>query len=106
MTGATKPRLAVVLMMILTLGMALGLPAEDVLDATYDESEALPCDGTPLFSIMMSPVAARTTQELLRSLRPKPGASLLVVRACARDADANRSANAGVSLAGLCTLLC
>jgi hypothetical protein len=106
MTGATKPRLAVVLLMILTLGIALGLPAEDVLDATYDESEALPCNGTPLFSIVMPPLAARTTQELLRSLHPKPGTSLLVARARARDADANRSANAGVSLAVLCTLLC
>lgn len=106
MAGLTKPNFAAVLLMILTLGASLGLPAEDVLDAVYDESEALPCEGTPLFSTVLSPVATRTTQELPSSLHPKPGAPLLLVRARVRDADANRSANLGVSLAVLCTLLC
>jgi hypothetical protein len=106
MAGTAQPRFAVVLLMILTLGMSLGLPAEDVLDAVYDESEALPCEGTPLFSITLSPVATRTTQASLSSSHPKPGAPLLLVRARVRDTDAHRSADAGVSLALLCTLLC
>ena len=106
MAGLTKPHFAVVLLMILTLGVSLGLPAEDVLDAVYDESEALPCEGTPLFSTVLSPVATRTTQAPLSSLTPKPGAPLLLVRARLRDTDAHRSADARVSLALLCTLLC
>ncbi len=106
MAGAAQPRFAVVLLMILTLGVSLGLPAEDILDAVYDESEALPCEGTPLFSITLSPVAARITQAPLSSLHPKPGVPLLLLRAHVRDTNANRSADAGVSLTLLCTLLC
>ena len=64
---AAKPRCAVVFLMILTMGVSLGLPAEDVLDAVYDESEALPYEGTPLFSIVVPPVAARTTRAVLSS---------------------------------------
>jgi hypothetical protein len=104
--GATKPRFAVVLLMILTLGVSLGLPAEDVLDAVYDESETLPCEGTPSFSIVLSPVATRITRSPLSSLHPEPGTPLLLVRARVRDTDAHRSADAQVSLALLCTLLC
>ena len=106
MAGAAQPRFAVVLLMILTLGVSLDLPAEDVLDAVYDESEALPCEGTPSFSITLSPVGARTTQAPLSLSHPKPGARLLLVRAPIRDTDANRSSDAGVSLAVLCTLRC
>jgi len=47
---ATKPRLAVVFLMILSLGVSLGLPAEDVLDAVYDESEAVPFETIPLLA--------------------------------------------------------
>jgi hypothetical protein len=101
-----RPRFAAVLLMILTLGLSLGLPAEDVLDAVYDESEALPCEGTPLFSIVRPPVAARTTQAPLSSLHPKPGAPFLFARVRVRDTDAHRSADARVSLALLRTLLC
>ena len=47
---AAKPRLAVVFLMILSLGVSLGLPAEDVLDAVYDESEAVPFEAIPLLA--------------------------------------------------------
>lgn len=104
MAGAIQPRFAVVLLMILTLGVSLGLPAEDVLDSVYDESEPLPCEGTPLFSIVLSP-AARITPAHLSSSHLKPGAPLLLVPRVL-DADANRFSTAAVSLAVLCTLLC
>ncbi len=52
MGAAAKPRFVIVFVMLLSLGVSLGLPAEDVLDAVYDESEALPCETTPLFSIV------------------------------------------------------
>ena len=38
----TKSRFAIVFLMFLALGLSVGLPAEDVMDTTYDESEALP----------------------------------------------------------------
>lgn len=48
---AAKPYFTIVLLMLLSLGLSLSLPAEDVLDAVYDESEAVPYEGTSLFSI-------------------------------------------------------
>jgi len=53
METAVKLRFAVVFLMLLSLGVCLGLPAEDVLDASFDESEALPYETTPLFSIVV-----------------------------------------------------
>jgi len=103
---ATKPRWAVVFLMILTLGLSLGLPVEDVLDAVYDESEALPYEGTYLFSIVLSPLSARTTQAPLSSLHLHLVAPSPFTPARVRDTDANRPADVRVSLALLCTLLC
>jgi len=103
---ATKPRFAVVFLMTLTVCLSLGLPAEDVLDAVYDESEALPYEVIPLFSIAVRPVAARTAQTPLSSLHLKFGAPSPFLPARVRDTDANRSADARISLALLCTLLC
>jgi len=36
---------------LLGFGMSLAVPAEDVPETAYDESETLPYNGTPLFSI-------------------------------------------------------
>jgi hypothetical protein len=106
MRVATKPRFAVVFLMFLALGLSVGLPAEDVMETTYDESEAVPYEGTALFSIEDPPMAARTTQDVPSSLRLEPGTSSPFVPARVRDADANRSAEARPSLTLLCTLLC
>ncbi len=75
MCAGSKPRCAVVFVMILTLGVSLGLPAEDVLEAVYDESEALPLEGAPSSSIVLLPVAARTPQPV-KSGFPFQGGSL------------------------------
>ena len=55
----TKQRFAVVFLMTLTVILSLGLPSEDVLDAVYDESEAVPYERTPVFSIGVSRTSAR-----------------------------------------------
>jgi hypothetical protein len=101
-----KPRFAVVFLMIFTLGVSLGLPAVDVLDAVYDESEAVPYEVVPLPSMAAQPAAARTTQATLSSLHLKPNVSSPLPPARVRDTDANRSADARISLALLCALLC
>jgi hypothetical protein len=106
MRVATKPRFAIVFLMFLALGLSVGLPAADVLETTYDESEAVPYEGTPLFSIAAPAVAARTTQNGLSCLHLKSGAPSLFAAARAHDTDANRSAEARPSLTLLCTLLC
>lgn len=56
---AAKARCAFVFLMVLTLGVSLGLPAEDVLENVYDESETVPCEVTPLFSIVVPQASAR-----------------------------------------------
>jgi hypothetical protein len=55
MAKAAQPCLTIVVLMFLGLGLSLTFPAEDVMDAIYDESEAVPYEVTPLFSIVASP---------------------------------------------------
>jgi hypothetical protein len=62
--GVTKLRFALIFLATLTLGLSLGLPAEDVLDAIYDESETLPFEANP-------PVPS--TEEQLRFAEPQAG---------------------------------
>jgi hypothetical protein len=103
---ATKPRFAAVFMMILAVCLSLGLPAEDVLDAVYDESEALPFEGVPLFSIAVRPMAAWTMQAPLSSLRFKLVAPSPITSLHVAVAEAHRSADTLISLALICILLC
>jgi len=43
---------AFVLLAALVLGLSFAVPVEDAPDTSYDESEALPYEGTPRFSVM------------------------------------------------------
>ena len=94
-----------ILFVLLGLGVSLGFPAEDVLEAAYDESEAVPYEATPLFSIVVPLVAARTTQALSRScpglIPPSLFASERVL-----DTDAYRPTDSRILLALLHTLRC
>ena len=101
----TRPPFAIVFLIILTLGLSLGLAAEDVPETAYDESVALPYKGVPLFSIVR-PMAARTIQGVFSFLHLGPGAPSLFAALPVYDIDAKRYAYAGVSLALICTLLC
>ena len=96
---------AVVFLMILTFGLFVAFPAEDLPETAYDESEAPPYEVVSLFSIAVPLVAARTTQRALSSLHLKPGALSLFVSARVHDTDA-KSADARPSFTLLCTLLC
>lgn len=95
-----------ILVVLLGFGVSLGVPAEDVLETAYDESKVLPYEGTPLFSIVLPLVAARTTRAVLSFLHLKHGAPSLFPSARVRDADAHRPVDARVSLEILCSLLC
>ena len=106
MAAPARSRLALAFLMLLSLGVAVGLPAEDVLDAVYDESEPVPYEVAPLLSVAGTPEAAQTTEASPSSLHPKLGFPSPVPPAPVRDTDTNRSANAPILLALLCTLLC
>jgi hypothetical protein len=43
-----------VLFLLLAFGVSVAVPAEDVPETAYDESESLPCEVTPLFSIAVA----------------------------------------------------
>ena len=106
MGSVAKAHRAIVFLMVLTLGMSLGLPAEDVLDAVYDESEAVSYEVIPLVSIVVSPLTTRTTQAVQNSLDQKLCVPSRFSSARVSDTEAHRSADARGSLALLCTLLC
>ena len=106
MSVATKPGFAIVFLMMLTLGLPLGFPAENVPETAYDESEALPYESVPVFSIGVPPAAAQTAKRVLSSLHLRFGAPPLFAAAPVYDTDANRPGGARASLALLCTLLC
>jgi hypothetical protein len=54
----TKSCSALVLFVLLAFGVSLAVPAEDVSDTAFDESETLPFESFPLFSIMMPETVA------------------------------------------------
>jgi len=101
-----KPRCAVVFLMVLTLGMFVVLPAEDVLDAIYDESETLPCEVIPLNSISSSPLCSTTTQVAPNSLHQKAGVPSRPPSARVSNTEGEGASETRISLALLCTLLC
>lgn len=101
-----RRRFVLVLFVLLAFGVSLVVPAEDVPETAYDESEALPYEGAPVFSIVAPLGAARTTQAVPNSLNLKPSVLFPFAPAGVRCADANRSADTRISLALLCTLLC
>jgi len=106
MVEATKPRFAVVFIMIFTVCVSVGLPSVDVLDAVYDESEAVPYEAIPLFSIAAPSAAARTIQATPSALHPKPVAPSVSTPARVRDTDAHLFADARTLSSLLCILLC
>ena len=101
-----KPCCAVVFLMFLTLGLSLGLPAEDVMDAVYDESEAVPYEVSPLDSISSTPLTARTTQAAPNSLPQKLSIPSRFSSARVSDSEAKGVPDTRILLALLCTLLC
>jgi|SRR5208283_1793218 len=54
-----KPYFALALFLLLGFGVSLVVPAEDVPETPYDESEALPYEGTPLFSLVAPQASGR-----------------------------------------------
>jgi hypothetical protein len=104
--GMRRPCSILVLCLLLGFASSPAIPAEDVPETAYDESEGLPYEGTPPFSIMVPLAAVRTTQEKECPFHLKLEVPSLFAPARVHDTDANRLAEARVSLALLCTLLC
>ena len=55
----TKSRPALVLLIAVVLGLSVAVPAEDVPETAYDESESLPYESTSVFSIAVPKAVAQ-----------------------------------------------
>jgi hypothetical protein len=62
-----KPRFALALLLLLGLGASQAVPAEDLPETAYDESETLPYERTPPLSITVTQSPERTAKVELRS---------------------------------------
>jgi hypothetical protein len=99
-----KPRFSFIFFAILVLGFSLVVPAEDVLETTYDESESQPCSANPLFSIPLLPAHAWATQ----SVRSNVGlhSSAAIQSFAIAGTKSHRSAGAPVALECRTVLRC
>ena len=104
MDVAAKSRFALVFLM-LTFCLGVSFPAEDIPETRYDESESVPYEVTPLFSVAVLPVASRTAQAPLSS-SPKTAAKIPVCSGRVHDINANRFTIHEPQLVLLCTRLC
>lgn len=99
-----KPRSTLAFFMVLALGLWVTLPAEDVPETAYDESELLPYESTSAIASLMpqaSPAQAEATDPPGRTL-PR---SLLILRAATSQMHSS-SVEARDALPLLCTFLC
>lgn len=101
-----KPRCAIVFLMVLTVGMFVSLPVEDVLDAVYDECEPVPCEVIPQMSTAtpLSPASGTQMRPLL--FPRKRVVRSLFSPAQIRNTHAPRSADTRALSELLCVLIC
>jgi len=100
-----KLRPPLVLFVLLFLGMSLAVPADDLMETAYDESEAQPCESTPLISnVTLQAASATPTVRIAQGRQLASPTQATAARI--NVTDAHRPAEAQVALALLCTLLC
>ena len=92
--------------MLLVLGLSLAVPAEDLPETAYAESEAAPYASTSLFSNLISQAAASATGPAGSAIRLRSGIPFRFAVTRNTGTDRHRSAEERVALALLCTLLC
>ena len=65
-----KLRSTFVFLLAIVLSLFLAVAPEDAPETAFDESEAPPYETTPLFSIVVRPVAARAAEDGLTCVSP------------------------------------
>ena len=101
-----ESRTALIFFVLLALGLFVAVPAEDLPETAYDESEGVPYESTPLISEVMPLAAGLVTQAAPNALRLQLTNPPEATARRIDGADAHRFAEARVALALLCTLLC
>ena len=105
-TSVKTVRFAFVLLVTMVLGLFLAVPAEDVPETAFDESETLPYQGTPLFSIEVPPAAAPKAQDVRSAVDLRAGTLSPFTSRRINAKDAAQSANVRDALALLSILRC
>lgn len=105
-TRVRNVRFVFVLLLTMVLGLFLAVPAEDISETAFDESETLPYESTPLFSIEVPQAAAPEAQDVLGASDLKAGALFPITSTRINRNDAARAPNVRGTLALLSTLLC
>ena len=99
-------RFAFVLLLTIVLGLFLAVPAEDVPETCFDESETLPYEGTPLFSLEVPLAAAPQAQDVRSAVDLRSGALSPFTSTRINAEDAARSPDVRDALAILSILRC
>ena len=99
-------RAALVLAVVFGLGLSFALIPEDLAETVFDESETLPYEATPLFSIVPPQVAGREVTFVLGTARLGSDTSSALPSALINCKDLIQLPNARGGLALLSTLRC
>jgi hypothetical protein len=97
-------RCTLIFFVLLVFGCSLIVPAEDLLETTYDESETQPSSPVPPFSIRLLPAPAWATQSVGSTAGPHLYAAIQSFGIT--DSKSHRSAAAPVALDRLSVLRC
>jgi hypothetical protein len=95
-----------ILLVLMSFGLSLAVPAEDVPETSYDESEALPYESTPVFSIVVARAVVSETRDARSALYLESGAVSSSTNVGINGKDAAGSPQGRDALALLCTLRC
>ena len=99
----SRPRSTLIFIVLLALGLFVAVPAQDVPETAYDESEGVPYESTPMSAEVMPQPA---TQAAPSALHIQLATLSQTTAKGINSTDANRSAEGRVALALLCALLC
>jgi len=97
-----KPRSALLFFVLLVLGLSLAVPAEDVLETAYDESENLPFAAAPLILDVVPQPSSSIVQSLPGVLRNQPATSCRGFHTRITGSELHPAVQARVVLAILC----
>ena len=101
-----KARFAFLFFVLLVFGFSLAVPAENLPETAYDESEGLPYGSTPLFSNVISQAAAPKAQDVRSAVDLGSRALFPFTSTRLNGKDASGSPNVRGALALLCILRC
>jgi hypothetical protein len=102
----SKLRSIVVFFVLLFVALTLIVPAEDMLETAYDESEVLPFECTPLMQNAMPQVSGSRVQSVPGAVHGQAAASRRTMQTPIAETHAHRLVDARVALAILCIHLC